>query len=1019
MTVDLDRYACDARFPGLQTVRLIRRAIESTRLDLKGLRVLTEASVGYRRITPVLAALAGADEVYAVGRDSAAPRARRPRSRRRTSPSSRASARACKLLSTRLQAPLDAVDVVTDLPGVRPVDESIIRNVAETAAVSLMRGAAHWRAADVDVATCRRHGIAVAGLDEEAVGLFRYVPQGVLAGLLDLGVEVAGSTIVVAGEGPAVRLRRAGARPPRRARARGGAGDRRPHRPVRRREGRRRARRRRRRRPARRGGRARALPGGLRRRGPSAPARPRTRRASRRPRRTSPSWGWTPRADLRALGAAGLRCRPAGGPDGVFDLLPQAVVAQHAAGLKVAEVMTRARRRGSSPLAAEQLAADRGARRAAAQGPRGRPALTARAAERRRRGRSASRPGTCVRKPARAPVVESRVTTATGGRRPSPRPAAPTSSGGTTNPFARLRMARRTKASSHGYSLLLKDSVIYGGGRALQKFLVALLLPLYTAFLTQADYGILGMVVTVTTFLDVFVTLGFDVAFSRFYFDDKSEAARRRVITNVFYVSTVYPLILLGTVALLMPRLAPLLLGKEYDAGDWRYFAVALATLFFSNLNDLPFTLFRLEHRPWIFTTYTIGRIFVQVPLSIVFVAVFDWGPMGVLLANLFTAAGMQVGLLPTYIRKVDWRWHWQLMRPMLAFAIPALFTGISFYWLKLSDRYFLLHYQGKAVVGLYTVAYSLSQPLYLTLMAFRMAWPQWHYAKLHEPEKHKKMVSRSSTYFLALNALMLVLMGAFMPLIMHTFLNERFWSIGPTTFVLALSVAVYAVYFVFWVGSNVAKKNRMIPVFFLIASAVNIVLNFLLVPDVRDVRRGVDARGRVRDPRRDRLLLLREVVPDPLRVGPAAQDRAGAGLTLAAAWGVGWALGQDVYMPYDQLVLTTLAQVPTLLVFPLVLFVTRFFTPGEREKLRRVLRRLRGRRRGGRGRPWPARAAAARPSHAARRAGARRDRRARPDEAAQRRRRRGRGRRARDGEGGGRRLHRGPLDDDHHMSAT
>ena len=166
------------------------------------------------------------------------------------------------------------------------------------------------------------------------------------------------------------------------------------------------------------------------------------------------------------------------------------------------------------------------------------------------------------------------------------------------------------------------------------------------------------MVVTVTTFLDVFVTLGFDVAFSRFYFDDKSEAARRRVITNVFYVSTVYPLILLGTVGLLMPRLAPVLLGKEYDAGDWRYFAVALATLFFSNLNDLPFTLFRLEHRPWIFTSYTIGRIFVQVPLSIVFVAVFDWGPMGVLLANLFTAAGMQVGLLPTYIRKVDWRWH-------------------------------------------------------------------------------------------------------------------------------------------------------------------------------------------------------------------------------------------------------------------------------------------------------------------------------------------------------------------------
>ncbi len=506
-------------------------------------------------------------------------------------------------------------------------------------------------------------------------------------------------------------------------------------------------------------------------------------------------------------------------------------------------------------------------------------------------------------------------------------------------------MGKRKKAGSHGYSLLLKDSVIYGAGRALQKFLVALLLPLYTAFLTQADYGILGMVVTVTTLLDVFVTLGFDVAFSRFYFDDKGEAARRRVITNVFYVSTVYPLILLGTVGVLMPRLAPLLLGKEYDTGDWRYFAVALATLFFSNLNDLPFTLFRLEHRPWIFSAYTIGRVLVQVPLSIVFVAVFDWGPMGVLLANLFTAAGMQCGLLPTYIRKVDWRWHWQLMRPMLAFAVPALFTGVSFYWLKLSDRYFLLHYQGKAVVGLYTVAYSLSQPLYLTLMAFRMAWPQWHYAKLHEPERHKRMVARSSTYFLALNALLLVLIGAFMPLIVHTFLNERFWSIGPTTVVLSLSVVVYAVYFVFWVGSNVAKKNRMIPVFFLIASGVNIGLNFLLVP-----RYGMYAAAWTHVAGFAILAVTvyfysEKWYPIPYEWRRLLKIVLATVLTLAAAWGIARAFGQSVYMPYDELVVSSLAQVPALLVFPLALLATGFFTPGERDKLRRAFGRLSGRR--------------------------------------------------------------------------
>ena len=95
-------------------------------------------------------------------------------------------------------------------------------------------------------------------------------------------------------------------------------------------------------------------------------------------------------------------------------------------------------------------------------------------------------------------------------------------------------------------------------------------------------------------------------------------------------------------------------------------------------------------------------------------------------------------------------------MRAMLDFAIPALFTGMSFYFLKLSDRFFLLHYQGKAQVGLYTVANALAQPLYVVGMAFRMAWPQWHYAYLDDEVAHKRMIARSSTYFLALNGLFL-----------------------------------------------------------------------------------------------------------------------------------------------------------------------------------------------------------------------------------------------------------------------
>ncbi|NLE23601.1 MAG: oligosaccharide flippase family protein [Actinobacteria bacterium] len=499
-------------------------------------------------------------------------------------------------------------------------------------------------------------------------------------------------------------------------------------------------------------------------------------------------------------------------------------------------------------------------------------------------------------------------------------------------------MGERTKASSHGYSLLLKDSVIYGGGRMLQKFLTALMLPLFTAFMTKADYGIVGMVVTVTTFLDVFVTLGFDVAFTRFYFDDQDAGHRSKVITHVFYVDFFYPAVLLGALIAFMPQISTLIMG---ESGYALYFDIGLATLFFTNLSDLPFTLLRLEHRPWTFTAYTVARVLMQVPMAIVFLAVFHWGPAGYLGANLATAIILNLAALPIYVRKLRFLWDAKLMRSMLDFAIPAMFTAISFFFLKLSDRFFLQHYQSLAVVGLYTVANSLSQPLYIVGMAFRMAWPQWHYAKLHEPEKHKRMVSRSSTYFMAFNGALLTLVGFYLPLVIHVLLNRSFWSVGPTTFVLTFSVALYNLYFIFWIGANVAKKNRLIPVITLVASGVNVGLNILLVPAY-----GMWAAAWNTAIGFGVLAVLVYFVsnrwyPIPYEWRRLITIGVATALTLGAGWAIGLAAGVQVDQPLVDLILGQLAMTPALLVFPLVLWAARFFTPRERERLRAFARRL------------------------------------------------------------------------------
>jgi O-antigen/teichoic acid export membrane protein len=516
--------------------------------------------------------------------------------------------------------------------------------------------------------------------------------------------------------------------------------------------------------------------------------------------------------------------------------------------------------------------------------------------------------------------------------------------GGLTTPL--LRRRKHADGPARGkrgeYGLLLKDSVIYGAGRVLQKFFVALLLPLFTSFMTRADYGIIGMVVTVVTFLDVFVTLGFDVAFSRFFFDTKDPHHRAKVITHTFYVDFVYPGFVLGALILFMPQISSAIMG---GSGYTIYFDIGLVTLFFTNLSDLPYQLMRMEHRPWTFTAFMVARVIIQVPLAVIFLAVFHLGPAGYLLANLITAVVLNVAALPYYVPRLRFLWDKELMRSMLAFAVPAMFTAISFFFLKLSDRFFLLHYQGQAEVGLYTVANSLAQPLLLVGMAFRMAWPQWHYARLHEPERHKRMVARSSTYFMAFNGALLAATAACLPLVIHVLLNRRFWSVGPTTFVLTLSVALYNLYFIFWVGANVAKKNRMIPVITLVASAVNVGLNFLLVPAY-----GMWAAAWTTTLGFAILATLVFFVsqhwyPIPFEWRRLLKLLLATGLALAGVAGVNRVTGLDVTMATGALFAATAAAAAVaLLLFSLTLWATGFFTAGERAQLAAAGRRLIGR---------------------------------------------------------------------------
>jgi len=178
---------------------LIDEIILRLGLDLHGMVILTEMASGEYVYTPLIAALAGAERVLAVARDS-------PYGRREEIVDHGWRIASSWGVSDQIEpvpAPSPSViaqaDTVTNLGFVRPIDAAFVSHMKPGAVIPYMREAWEYRPEDVDLTACRARNIPVMGTCEHHAGLNIFDFCGPLAAkmLFEARIEVKGSHIVV------------------------------------------------------------------------------------------------------------------------------------------------------------------------------------------------------------------------------------------------------------------------------------------------------------------------------------------------------------------------------------------------------------------------------------------------------------------------------------------------------------------------------------------------------------------------------------------------------------------------------------------------------------------------------------------------------------------------------------------------------------------------------------------------------------------------------------------------------
>lgn len=207
--------------PGLdprRLVALIRAAVERCQLDLTGQIVLTEAANGAYVVTPLLAACAGAERVYAMTRSTAYGTVEEIAAETLALADLAGVRDRIEIVTGRSAAIVSRADIVTNSGHVRPIDAEMIRWMKPSSVVSLMYEAWEFRDGDVDLDACGERGIRVGATDERHpdVDVFSFLGIMAVKLLLDAEVAVYRSSILLLCDNPfcgfiARGLRKAGA----------------------------------------------------------------------------------------------------------------------------------------------------------------------------------------------------------------------------------------------------------------------------------------------------------------------------------------------------------------------------------------------------------------------------------------------------------------------------------------------------------------------------------------------------------------------------------------------------------------------------------------------------------------------------------------------------------------------------------------------------------------------------------------------------------------------------------------
>lgn len=366
---------------------------------------------------------------------------------------------------------------------------------------------------------------------------------------------------------------------------------------------------------------------------------------------------------------------------------------------------------------------------------------------------------------------------------------------------------------------MIKKILTYASGEVLVKGIAFLAIPLYSHLIQPGEYGVLGFLKSVTSFLPFILTFYYLYAYVRL----SVEVEDKKLISTYFFLG------LFLNIFYLLSALGLYILVIQSFEIDLYYFILSIMASASIYMFQVLQMYYRSKGMASSYLKFSVIYSFLGLGLNFAALIFFQDNIFAMLFSSFLVSLSLSIIAYQKLKHHVEWAlFDLILVKKILAYSVPLVPGAIALLLFSQSDKIFLINYVSTVELGVYTMAFTIGLSMSYIGSAFFMSYQPLFYEKMSAglKEEVENQFWKNVLFLLSALALDFIII-----LIVYQFVNPKYEDGLPLAFVIAIAYTFISFAQMMELHLTHIKKTFLVSLVYGIGGILTLVCLWFFIP--------------------------------------------------------------------------------------------------------------------------------------------------------------------------------------------